>query len=186
MSSKQLRDSMTHKGLFKKRDIYLRRLTKKDLSLIIKWRNTPEIKKWFFSNERFTIEKQIKWYEEYRKKKDARCFIICKKSKPIGTVSLYDIDHKEKKAQFGRLLIGQKQDRGKGYAKQATKIMIKYAFCELRLKEVFLEIFRDNIKAISIYRKCGFKQEGNSRKKVFKHGRFKDVILMSIKNSIDS
>ena len=184
MSLRQLKNSLPDNIILKEKNIFLRPLTKKDSRLIVKWRNNPEIQRWFFSSEQFTLENQVRWYEEYKRKEDARCFIICeKRGKPIGTVSLYDIDLKKKSAQFGRLLIGEAQYRGRGYAKQATKAIIRYAFCKLKLKRVFLEIFKDNIKAISIYRKCGFQEYGISGKRIFKQGRPRDIILMHIRNN---
>jgi len=50
----------------------------------------------------------------------------------------------------------------------------------LNLDRVFLRVYADNPRAIRAYRKAGFVEEGRMREAVFKHGKYVDVILMSV------
>jgi len=75
----------------------------------------------------------------------------------IGQISLYNIDWINLRAEFGRLMIGQIEAQGKGYADEATSMLLNYAASKLGIKEIFLEVFCDNLKAIKIYKKHGFK-----------------------------
>ena len=76
--------------------------------------------------------------------------------RPVGQVSLYNIAWAEERAEFGRLMIGDPQARGKGLAKQATQLLLDMAFDQLHLNEVYLEVLEGNQSAIAIYRQCGF------------------------------
>jgi diamine N-acetyltransferase len=70
-----------------------------------------------------------------------------------GTVSLKNINKKRRTAEFA--IIVHPSFRGRGIANQALNLILKKAKIE-KLDEIFLNVFEDNIKAISLYRKVGF------------------------------
>ena len=41
-------------------------------------------------------------------------------------------------------------------------------------------VFSTNLRAINVYKKCGFKEEGVLRESIYLNGNFIDVILMSV------
>ena len=53
-------------------------------------------------------------------------------------------------------------------------------FGELRLERVWLDVYDFNTRARRSYEKVGFSLEGTKRHALFKHGRYVDVLLMSI------
>lgn len=69
---------------------------------------------------------------------------------------------------------------GHGYGTDATKVMVRYAFEELGLHKLELEVWAFNTRAIRSYQKAGFSQEGLRKAATFHHGRFIDAIDMSI------
>ncbi len=99
-------------------------------------------------------------------------------NKLIGHVGLYKIDYRIRKAEFA-ILIGDKEARGKGYGKQCTDYMVRYAFEQLNLNKVELSVLSTNERAIYIYRTYGFETEGVLRQAQYKNGRYHDVILMA-------
>jgi diamine N-acetyltransferase len=99
--------------------------------------------------------------------------------KKIGTIGLSNIDYRNQKAEYG-VLIGELDEQGKGYAKEASDILIDYGFYELNLQKIYLKVFHDNKAAIRLYKKLQFKEEGLLRKEIYKNGLFKDVLVMSI------
>ena len=78
------------------------------------------------------------------------------------------------------MLIGKQELVGKGYAKEATKLLLSYCFLRLNMNRLYLRVYSDNIKAIKLYQKCGFKIEGTLREALFDSGTFKDLLVMSI------
>lgn len=72
----------------------------------------------------------------------------------IGTVSLKNINQKEKQAEYAIVMC--RENHGDGKAQEATLAILNYAFYELQLKRIYLNVMSDNKKAINFYRKVGF------------------------------
>ena len=81
----------------------------------------------------------------------------------IGHISLGRIDRKNESARVGKVLIGDKNTRGKGIGQQMIKEILKIAFEELHLHRVSLGVFDFNGSAIACYGKAGFIKEGLHR-----------------------
>ena len=82
-------------------------------------------------------------------------FAICIKNTDeyVGNIQLLDIDNET--AEF-HLFIGEKKYWGKGIGYKASLTLLRYAFYNLNLKNIFLEVHSDNLAAYSIYKKVGF------------------------------
>lgn len=165
----------------KNSEIVLRPITKNDTDLILKWRNNDQVKKFFIFQNDLTIKQHKKWLKEHIKEKKAYQFIIEVKEKktPIGSVYIRDVDLKNLKAEFG-IFIGNNDYRGCGLGTVATKSILDFAFNELNLNKVYLRVFSDNKKAINVYRKVGFLQEGLFKKEVKINNVFHDIVFMGI------
>jgi RimJ/RimL family protein N-acetyltransferase len=59
-------------------------------------------------------------------------------------------------AFLGRILIGEKQFRGKGIGQQIVRNLLEYAFINLNQQKIQLNVFDWNIAAIRCYAKAGF------------------------------
>jgi diamine N-acetyltransferase len=139
--------------------IILRLLERDDLPLTLLWRNQEEIRKWFVNTDVIQENKHLAWFEHYQELDNDFVFVILAKdldNQPVGQVSLYNIDWKSGSAEYGRLMIGNAAARGKGYAKQATTLLLGLAFNELNLGEIFLEVKAENGPAIAVYESVGF------------------------------
>lgn len=70
------------------------------------------------------------------------------------------IDRKNRSARVGKVLVGDKNARGKGIGRQMIREILKIAFDDLHLHRVSLGVFDFNVSAISCYEKAGFVKEG--------------------------
>ena len=167
--------------MLKTERLILRPINKSDGPDIVRWRNQKEITDHLFSSPGLTLPQHNVWYKKYLKEKTRTEFMIIKKedNKKIGTIGLNKIDRKNQKAEYG-ILIGEKDEQGQGYAKEATLAILNYGFKKLNLHKIYLEVFCDNMNAIRLYKKMGFIEEGLFRKDVVKNGEFKDVMRMAI------
>jgi RimJ/RimL family protein N-acetyltransferase len=139
--------------------IKLRLLKRSDLMTTLHWRNQDHIRKWFVFSDLITKNNHFRWFELYQKKDNDFVFIIeeiQKLKRPIGQVSLYNVNWKEKTAEFGRLMIGDKEANGIGLGKEASLLAVKVAKMRLGIKMLYLETFSDNIAAMKIYLDIGF------------------------------
>ena len=76
--------------------------------------------------------------------------------------------------------IGEREYWGKGYGTDAMRILLRYAFTELNLERVSLDVFEYNPRAVRSYEKAGFKHEGRARGWLHRAGRRWDLIYMGI------
>lgn len=162
--------------------IVLRPVEISDLEKIADWRNRPDIHKNFFSYEYIIKSNQEKWYQSLLNSKEKMLFIIEERSEKnaIGLIGFDHIDFKNQQAEYGNLLIGEKNAIGKGYAKEATLHLLNYGFYELDLHRIYLKVFEWNKRAIKLYEKSGFIKEGILREAHYSQGKFQNILVMSI------
>ncbi len=129
-----------------------------DIEVLRLWRNKEENRTKFIFDGIISSEQQINWYKSYETKNNDLMFIISENSSNISfaTVSLYNIDFISSSAEFGRIMIGENDFRGKGLGSKITSAIVHYAFEKLKLTTVYLEVFSDNFAAIKTYEKVGF------------------------------
>jgi RimJ/RimL family protein N-acetyltransferase len=100
----------------------------------------------------------------------------------IGFIRLHGIIWAERRA---RLAVGifNRQFWSHGYGTEAIRLILDYAFGDLRLHRVSLDVLDINVRAIRSYEKCGFVREGIQRETCFIDGRWHDDIMMGILES---
>ena len=163
-------------------NLIFRAIEEKDLQLIVQWRNNPDNNYYFYEHEPLSLSMQKIWYDKYLKSIDTdKIFIIdeISTSETIGMVSVYHIDYRSKKAEWGRLLLVEKA-RGKGYGKEIEKTIYSYVFNYLNLNKLFCEIYSFNTPVINLHEKMGCKVDGILRQHIYRHGKYQDVTTMSI------
>lgn len=161
------------------KNVVLRPMRREDAEEIVRWRNAPDVHAQMFAADPPTMEGHMQWFDSLQKRDDKVEFVIVENSsgRPIGTIGLSNIDRVNHRAEYG-ILIGEADARGKGLAREASQLILKYAFEMLQLHRVFLYVFRENEPAIRLYRALGFDQEGVMRHHVLKDGVFRDVVVM--------
>jgi RimJ/RimL family protein N-acetyltransferase len=76
--------------------------------------------------------------------------------------------------------IGDPDYRSKGYGQEVMQLAMNYAFNELNLYRLGLDVIGDNPRAIHLYEKLGFRHEGAKRKAVHRDGVRVDLLIMGI------
>jgi RimJ/RimL family protein N-acetyltransferase len=97
----------------------------------------------------------------------------------LGGISLMTIDWINRSAQVG-IVIGSKLHWGKGYGTDAMRVVLRFAFDQMNLHRVWLNVYDFNTRGIKSYEKCGFRREGVQREYRFLDGRYHDSVLMGI------
>ena len=163
--------------------ITLRPITLSDTDNIVKWRNASFVKKNLFTQKTLTKNQHLDYYHKYIETKRVFQFIIQLNSDngnlDIGTAFLKSIDLENKKAEFG-IFIGEEYALGKGFGKQATFLILQYAFEYLKLNRVYLTVFADNHPAVNAYLKCGFRTEGILIEDYLRYDGFVYIMVMGI------
>lgn len=161
----------------------LREIERKDLDLINSWRNDPELIEQLGAPYRFiNNEVDQKWFDSYMNNRasQVRCAIVDDvDDKILGLVSLVSIDQMNQSAEF-HIMIGNRDNQGKGIGSFAVREMLKHAFNNMNLNRVELTVLENNNRAKHLYEKNGFIYEGRKRKAKFKGGRFVDMLMYAI------
>ncbi|MEK4251868.1 GNAT family N-acetyltransferase [Paenibacillus sp. FSL W7-1287] len=164
--------------------IALREYRISDLDSISQWVNDPEITNtlsdvFLYPHSRNESETYLNVIMEG--KSSTKSFVIAEKDslEYIGQIDLFNLDWKNRFAVMA-IVIGKKEYLGKGYGSEAIRVLQKFAFEELNLNRIELDVYDYNARAYKCYLKCGFKEEGRMRQKLFKNGRYRDVIRMAI------
>lgn len=76
--------------------------------------------------------------------------------------------------------IGERAYWGKGYGGEAMKLLVRFAFLELNMHRVSLDVFDYNPRAIRSYEKAGFRVEGRQREMILRDGVRTDVLFMGV------
>ncbi len=76
--------------------------------------------------------------------------------------------------------IGERDLWGMGYGTDAMRILLRYAFEELNLKRVTLNVFDVNPRGIASYEKVGFRHEGVIPGGLLIAGKRRDIVYMGI------
>jgi RimJ/RimL family protein N-acetyltransferase len=97
----------------------------------------------------------------------------------LGMIGLHHIDWKNRDATFG-IFIGDENSRKKGYGKEATNLLLEYAFQTLDLERISSSCWDFNIASQALHKSCGFIREGIKRRAGYIEGKRCDSILFGI------
>lgn len=108
--------------------------------------------------------------------------ILDKSDQLLGEVVLKDIDKETRIGGF-RICLFSSQEFGRGVGTEATQMAVKFAFEELNLHRLELEVYSYNPRAKRVYEKVGFVEEGVKRDAMFINGEYHDVVIMGMLES---
>ena len=144
--------------------IYLRLAKEEDMSLVLSWRNNPQVYQGMYSqpkevNPVIDWETHSKWW--HSRNQDWREFLIMLNDgvveRPIGVITVTQLDYWS--PEIGSF-IGNSRDWGKGYAKQALLQAIEYikeyARTHPHITHVRTTVVEGNEGGLKSYQSVGF------------------------------
>ncbi|HOL06505.1 MAG TPA: GNAT family protein [Syntrophorhabdaceae bacterium] len=99
--------------------------------------------------------------------------------RPIGYCFVYDISHIDRTAQLS-MTIGDKAYWNKGYGYDALNLLLDHAFNLLNLNNIMVRVYSFNERALSCYKKAGFKEFGRRRQARIIGNNIYDMVFMDI------
>jgi RimJ/RimL family protein N-acetyltransferase len=167
--------------------IRLRAVEPEDLPRFVEWLNDPEVIHGLTIYLPMSLADEKKWYEGLsnlpaHEKPLAIDIKIADGWKHVGACGFHDVELNHRACEIG-ISIGDKSAWHQGYGQDVIRLMLKHAFATLNLNRVRLRVHADNPRAIHVYEKCGFVQEGRQREALYKDGRYVDLIHMGILKS---
>jgi ribosomal-protein-alanine N-acetyltransferase len=165
--------------------VYLREVRLSDADdRYYRWMNDPEVTS--FLESRFypiSVESLRQYVTDRQTDRDSVFLAIIAKENDlhIGNVKLGPIDWIHRRAEIG-ILVGEKSLWGRGYATEAIRLVVDYAFRALDLHKVTAGCYENNLGSQKAFEKAGFKVDGVRRGHSFWEGQYVDVVLLGIIN----
>ena len=164
-------------------NIYLKPLSKSNLSPFQKWINDPISIQYSLSlfSKLHTASEIESWFISLLSdtKNINLGIFISKTDELIGYTGICNISETNQSAEFF-IFIGERSQWNKGYGSITTKLIIDLAFSKYNLNRLMLTVSEPNIGAIKTYNKAGFIQEGILRQACLRNGEFHNKIIMAI------
>lgn len=168
--------------LFTGERIRLRKMSNEDVLIYHTWRNDMEVMQYTNpSLDVFTYADTERFVNSVVESHNSKGYIIeeIHTNKPIGVTSLINIDYVNRNAEC-IIDIGDKDYWSKGFGGEAFKLLLDFAFKELNLHKVYLRVFSFNDRAIRLYQKLGFVEEGKLTEQLYRDGKWHDIIFMGL------
>ncbi|MDO9633547.1 MAG: GNAT family protein [Paludibacter sp.] len=161
--------------------VYLRALEKEDLICIQKWSNDPEIRKLTGEVVSMSQADANKFLERVYSDNTREWFAIIVKEndRVIGETGLLRMFPAWRTTDIS-IIIGEKDAWEKGYGTEAILLLLDYAFRCLNFHRVAIGVVGFNKRAISFWKKIGFKKEGVQRDGYYYNHKYFDFVMMSI------
>ncbi len=96
----------------------------------------------------------------------------------IGTCTLFALDRNHRRALLGYAL--RREHWGNGYAQEALRLALGFAFGPLRLHRVEADVDPRNTASLRLLERLGFAREGLQRERYFVAGEVQDSALYAL------
>jgi RimJ/RimL family protein N-acetyltransferase len=161
--------------------VLLRPLAEQDMDLILRWRADPVVLDEMFSERPPTREEHLAWFAKLQQENRRHEFMIILRDsgQAVGTIGLSNIDRECGVAEYG-IFIGESEWRGHGLSREASELILGYAFDSLALEAVICRLFADNAPARTLYRRIGFVEDPALAEVCRKNDKLRPVMTMRI------
>ena len=142
--------------------IYLRNITIDDFNYLNSIENNKSFWKYSFQNRYYSKDDLIQFIYDSQlpiEQTNQIRFVICKieTNELLGFVDLFDIDFIKSQAGIS-ILISNSENRSKGYGKLSVQKIREYAEQELKIKNLYCNITKDNIYSLKFFKLIGFNE----------------------------
>lgn len=166
--------------LFRGRVVRLAAMTEGDLPTLAAWQQDAGFLRLLDAKPAHprTQAQLAEWLQQEQKSSENFLFAIrpLHGDELLGFVTVGEILWSHRSAWL-TIAIGAPSNRGRGYGSDALRLALRFAFQELNLRRVQLTVFAYNRRAIDVYERLGFQQEGIFREALERDGRTHDMYL---------
>lgn len=163
--------------------VYLRAVERDDLARCHRWMNDERLVATLAQRYPMSLAREADWIERAARGQDpseiSLAICLADGDRHIGNCGLVGIERENRTATLG-IFIGEEDCRGRGYGAEALRLLCRFAFDELDLRKIRLDVQAENAAAIKTYERLGFRQEGLLRAEIYRKGRPLDVVRMGL------
>ena len=159
--------------------ITIRKFERTDIPKKVEWINNPENNRFLHYDIPICVEKTEKWFDSHLGENTRYDAVIEADGVPVGTIGLLEIDRKNSKAEY-YIAMGETAYKGKGVAKEASRLILEYGFQTLGLNRIYLFTEVENVAAQKVFERVGFIREGVLHQDIVSHGKYVDRIAYGL------
>lgn len=150
------------------------------------WRSVqdPELRRLTGTHTRFEREGFDRWVASRAEETDRLDLAIHRREDDgyLGDLALTSFDPQNETVAV-RIALATTELRGRGYGSEAMRLVLGYAFTEVGVHRVELDVYAFNEAAIRTYERVGFVHEGRLRDALSWEGERHDSVIMSMLRS---
>jgi [ribosomal protein S5]-alanine N-acetyltransferase len=140
--------------------IVLRPIERGDAPAIRRWMNDPAITQWLSHSLPMSEADAGDWIEQVSRAKTVFAFgILVEGSALVGFNTIHSVNWQHRTAMTGTI-IGEREYWGRGYATEARKLLLDYAFNSLDLFALQARVAAHNVRSVSYAKGCGYEEVG--------------------------
>jgi UDP-4-amino-4,6-dideoxy-N-acetyl-beta-L-altrosamine N-acetyltransferase len=154
----------------------IRPMTVADATLVLEWRNHPDVRRGMFTQHEIGIEEHMEWFDRSVRDPSRHLLIYEKQDLPLAFVGLTVSGH-SRVAEWGfHVAPGAAKGTGRAMGRHA----LDHAFDALALHKVCGRAIAYNQPSIGFHAAMGFRQEGVLRDQYFDGQRYHAVICFGL------
>ena len=162
--------------------VILRAFEREDAERCYRWMNDPNIVRTLKARYPIAFQNEMEWLDRAMDASATeRHFAIERKDdrSHIGNASIHDIEWVSRTAAFG-LFVGEPSAWNRGFGSDAIRTLVRFAFDEMNLRKLHINVFDYNDRAKHILEGQGFVAEGRLRQEFYREGAYHDIVILSI------
>jgi len=161
--------------------VYLRPLMKEDLVHLRKWSQDAEIRGLIGETASMSQADSESFLKKVYDDSSREWFVVVmkKNDQVIGEAGLLRMNIAWRTTDVS-VIIGEKEEWGKGYGTETILLLLDYAFRHLNFHRVAIGVVGFNERALRFWQKVGFRREGSERDGYYYDGKYYDFVMMSI------
>lgn len=110
---------------------------------------------------------------------DVELAITTRDDQLVGGIDVQSTDRRNGTFSIG-VGLTDRSAWGKGYAKESMLLVLRAMFHERRYQKCNIAVYAFNGRALALYHRLGFQEEGRLRRNYFTNGEYHDEILLGL------
>lgn len=163
-------------------DVHLRPISEAELEQTRAWANDPELRRLILRVGEVTCADQQRWFERLQADGTRQVYAVIEAGRHVGNTGFYHWDRVHGRAEFW-ILLGHGSSRGRGLGGVVLRLMLAHGFNTLGLNKIFLHVGEDNLPALRLYDKFGFRRESLLREHYLLEDAWVNVLGLSLLRS---
>lgn len=163
-------------------DLVIRGSVFEDCEFFADWESRPEVNRYLCLEDDHSYKAVVFDFVKSVQDPTKMLFTITKKpdDTPIGKIVLTKINHEADSLNLTRVYIADQENRRKGYAEQAVRAILEYAFINLHMERVAIDRIEGDTATENLSKKLGSHEEGIMRHAGKREGKYVDFYRCSL------